>query len=146
MVASPKIPANLPILYTRFPCCDRRANFYDRAETPFGYSKLTRPSLRPNDSSYQWSSRLPATVLIDHKAFRDQIVGFCQLGVVIVMNCSQRFAYFYPLADAFVELQDHRMVNAIFLGFAAAAQHRQRDAKLLAVGPHQHSACVAGHI
>src|ERR1700719_2760098 len=144
MVASPKIPANLPILYTCFPCCDRRANFHDRVENPVGCSKLTRlkltrPSLRPNDSSYQWSRRLLATVLIDHKAFRHQILGFCQLGVAIVMNCSQRFAYFYPLADAFVEFQAHGMVNPVFLSFPATAQHRQRDAKLLAVCSHQHS-------
>src|ERR1700731_2202804 len=100
MVASPKIPANLPILYTRFPCSDRPPNFYDRVENPSNLTrlKLTR-SLRSNDSSYQWSRPLPATVSVDHKAFRHQILGFDQLGVAIVMNCSQRFAYFYPLPD-----------------------------------------------
>src|ERR1700693_4143490 len=126
MVASPKIPANLPILYTRFLCCDRQKNFYDRVEMPlvarnFTRLKFTRPSLRPNDSSYQWSRRLPTTVLIDHKAFRHQILGFCQLGVAIVMNCSQRFAYFYLLADAFVEFQAHGMINPVFLSFPATA-------------------------
>src|ERR1700688_4423562 len=98
MVASPKIPANLPILYTRFPCCDRRGNFYDRVENVLlarglmrsnsTRKKFTRPSLRPNDSPYQGSRPLPATVSVDHKAFRHQILGFDQLGVAIVMNCS----------------------------------------------------------
>src|SRR6202166_5315892 len=72
-----------------FPVLRSIRAFYDRVENPVGCAKLTRlkltrPSLRPNDSSYQWSRRLPATVLVDHKAFRHQILGFSQLGVAIV--------------------------------------------------------------
>src|ERR1700693_2450143 len=103
MVASPNTPANLPILYTHFPHGDRRA-------IPTIASKILRiartlcaRTLRPNDLAYQWSRNLPTTVLLDHKAFRHHPFAFCQLGVAIVMNCSQRFAFFYSVTDAFVK-------------------------------------------
>src|SRR5580704_9956726 len=113
MVASPRIPANLPILYTPFPRCDRpsistiasKMLLLTRDFMPSNSKRRTfaSPSLSPNDSAYQWSVRLFFTALIDHKAFRHHMLGFGQLGVAIVMNSSQRFAFFYALADAFVK-------------------------------------------
>src|ERR1700682_6659245 len=105
---------------------------------PLGARNFTRlnftpPTLRPNDSAYQWSRSLPTTVLVDHKTFRHHMLGFFQLGVAIVMNCSQRFAYFYALADAFLKFEPHGMVDAVFFGFAAPTQHGQRGPKLFAV-------------
>src|ERR1700730_107667 len=49
MVASPKTPANLPILYTHSPRCERRANFYDRVENASRCSKLYTPELYAPD-------------------------------------------------------------------------------------------------
>src|SRR6266704_5410095 len=64
----------------------------------------------------------------------DERLRFGQSGVVIVMNCGQRFGFFHAVADALVEFEPDAMIDLVFLFLAAAAEDGQRDAKLLAVG------------
>src|ERR1700676_2183493 len=63
----------------------------------------------------------------------DQSPRFVQLGVGIVMDCSQTFAFFHALADALVELQSHSVIDPVLFLLPPAAQHRQRNPELLAV-------------
>src|SRR5208283_2351008 len=49
------------------------------------------------------------------------------------MDCDQFISSRQVIADALVEFQPDAMVNGIFLLFAAATQHGQRDAELQAI-------------
>src|SRR5260370_37416992 len=64
----------------------------------------------------------------------DERLRFGQSGVVIVMNCGQRFGFFHAVADALVEFEPDAMIDLVLFFLAAAAKHGQHDAKLLAVG------------
>src|SRR5882672_12203136 len=50
------------------------------------------------------------------------------------MNRRERFAFFHAVADAFVKFESYAMIDLVFLFFAAAAQHGERNAETLAVG------------
>ena len=84
-------------------------------------------------------------LVADEKAPGNQALRFGQLRAAIVMNCSQRFAFFYVVADALVKFQPDRMIDFVFLGFAASAQHGQRHAKLFAIRPANITARMAGN-
>ena len=49
------------------------------------------------------------------------------------MNCDERLAFFYAIADAFVEFEADSVVDGVFLFFAAAAESGESGAKLFAV-------------
>src|SRR5580698_2952032 len=69
----------------------------------------------------------------DFVAGRDQALRFGQLCAAIVMNCGERLAFFYTVADAFVEFEADGVVDGVFLFFAAAAQHGQGCPELFAI-------------
>ena len=49
------------------------------------------------------------------------------------MNCDETFAFFYAVADAFVEFEADGVIDSVFLFFAAAAEHGKSRAKLFAI-------------
>src|SRR5579859_4339291 len=51
------------------------------------------------------------------------------------MNCGQRLAFFYAIADTGVEFEPDGVVDAVFFFLAAAAKHGESDAKLVAQVP-----------
>src|SRR5258706_7903914 len=63
----------------------------------------------------------------------NQALRFRQLGVAIVMNCGERFAFFRAVANALVKFETYAVIDLVFLFFAAAAQHGERNAEALAV-------------
>src|SRR5580658_10131094 len=69
----------------------------------------------------------------DFVAGSDQALCFGQLCAAIVMNCGERFAFFYGVADAFVEFEADGVVDGVFLFFAATAQHGQGVPQLFAI-------------
>src|SRR6266849_7617351 len=75
----------------------------------------------------------PWWVLSDMIATRNQALGFRQLGVAIVMNCSERFAFFHAVTDALVKFESYAVIDPVFLLLAAAAAHGERNAESLAV-------------
>src|SRR6266849_1719245 len=62
----------------------------------------------------------------------NQALRLRQLGVAIVMNRGERFALFHAVADALVKFESYGMIDFVFLLFAAAAKHCERDAEALA--------------
>src|SRR5712692_8276200 len=88
----------------------------------------------------------PWWVLSDMIATRNQALGFRQLGVAIVMNCGERFALFHAGTDALVEFESYAVIDLVFLLLTAAAEHGERDAEALAVGPRNEAPGSARHI
>src|SRR5882762_1947441 len=77
---------------------------------------------------------LARSFLADVITVRDAALRFGKFGVAIVMNRGQRFSLFHAIADALVEFEPNAVIDLVFLLFPASAEHRERDAKLLAVG------------
>src|SRR5271167_463855 len=91
-------------------------------------ARALSPENSPNQR--QLFARRSPTDLV---AVGDEALRFGQLCAAIVMNCGQWLAFFYAVSDAFVEFEADCMVDGIFLFFAAAAEHGEGGAKLLAV-------------
>ena len=49
------------------------------------------------------------------------------------MNCDERLAFFYAVADAFVKFEADGVVDGVFLFFAAAAEGGESGTKLFAI-------------
>jgi len=49
------------------------------------------------------------------------------------MNCGERLAFFYAIADAFVKFEADGVVDGVFLFFAAAAEGSESGAQLFAI-------------
>ena len=61
-------------------------------------------------------------------AFGDEVLCSGQLCAAIVMNCDQGFAFFYAVADAFVEFEANGVVDSVFFFFATAAKTKHSSA------------------
>src|ERR1700722_202111 len=66
-------------------------------------------------------------------AIGDESFGFGQLCAAIVMNCGERLALFYVVADALVKFESDGVVDGVFLFLAAAAEGSESGAELFAI-------------
>src|SRR5277367_6680020 len=69
----------------------------------------------------------------DFEAVGDEALRFGQLCAAIVMNCRERFAFFYTVADALMKFEADGVVDGVFLFFAPATESGQSRAELFAV-------------
>src|SRR5579859_530060 len=73
------------------------------------------------------------------RSFADLIAGgdetprFRQLCSVIVMNCYERLAFFYTVANAFVKFEADSVVDTVFLFFTTTAKGGKGGPELLAI-------------
>src|SRR5437763_3989130 len=89
--------------------------------------------LRADDPARQWWFFL-RSLFANEIAAGDEYLRFGKLCVAIVVNGGQRFTDFHAISDSFVEFQTDAMIDLVFLLFASAAKHGERDAESLAVG------------
>src|SRR5258708_28605797 len=63
----------------------------------------------------------------------DELFRFAEFSVLVEMNGGQGLSLFHAIAYAFVEFEADAVINFVFLLFAAASQHGERNAELLTV-------------
>ena len=69
----------------------------------------------------------------DFVAGCDQALRLSQLSAAIVMNCGEPLAFFYAVADAFVEFEADGVVDGVFLFFTPPTKRGEGRAKLFAI-------------
>src|SRR5580692_3697907 len=104
------------------------------AEQVYAQRLLTTPvsALLPENAPNK-RQRFARRGFANFVAGSNQALRLGQLCAVIVMNCGERLAFFYTVADAFVEFEADGVVDGVFLFFAATAQHGQGGAQLFAI-------------
>src|SRR5712692_2891553 len=96
------------------------------------YTPLQKTDSSANQAAHQrplFSRSFFANVI----TLRNEPLRFGKFGVAIVMNRGQRFSFFHAIADPLVEFEADAVIDLVFLLLAPAAEHGERDAKLLAV-------------
>src|SRR5581483_4869908 len=125
----PSTPTNRPIpspyLAARGWRPEREHSLSASAPVKLDLGSHNAPDQRP------WARR----GLADRIAACDQVFGFRQFCVRIVMNCGESFALFHAVADALVEFQAHPGIDLVLFLLPPPAEHGQRNSKLLAVRP-----------
>src|ERR1700676_1855045 len=123
IVSRPSTPLKRPM---RGPLSAKQV--YSEQVKPQSLTPMLGPDNAPNERE-----AFPGRDFADFVAGSDETPRLGQLCAAIVMNCDERLAFFYAVADAFVEFEADGVVNGVFLFFAAAAEGCERSTKLLAI-------------
>ena len=125
MVSRPSTPVKRPI---RGPLSVSA----ELVSSKHGQAKPLAPVLRPDNAAnereaFAWRD------FADFVTLSNETLRFGQLCAAIVMNCDERLAFFYAVANAFVKFKADGVVDGVFLFFAAAAESGEGGTELFAI-------------